>query len=61
MEVQAEMGSGWGDIAVNALYLAADITTIGETDNDNKQKLKIVRERKTDKRKKTATMTAVCR
>lgn len=52
VEAQAEMGSGWGDIAVNALYLAADITTIGETNDDNKQKSKIVRERKNGQKKK---------
>ena len=52
MEAQTEMGSGWGGIAVDALYLAADITTIGETDNDNKEKPKIVRERKNGQKKK---------
>lgn len=52
VEAQAEMGSGWGDIAVDALYLAADITMIGVTDDDNKQKPKIVRERKNGQKKK---------
>ena len=52
MEAQAEIGSGWGGIAVDALYLAADITTIGEADNDNKEKPKIVRERKNGQKKK---------
>ena len=52
VEAQAEMGSGWGDIAVDALYLAADITTIGEADDDNKEKPKIVRERKKGQKKK---------
>jgi len=46
VEAQAEMGSGWGDIAVDALYFAADITMIGETDNNDKHKPKFVRERK---------------
>ncbi len=46
MEAQTEMGSGWGDIAVDALYLAADITMIGETDSNDKRKPKFVRERK---------------
>ena len=50
-EAQAEMGSGWGDIAVDALYLAADITMIGETDNNDKQKPKFVRERKRGQKK----------
>jgi len=51
METQAEMGGGWGDIAVNALYLTADIAMIGETDNDDKQKPKVVRERKRGQKK----------
>ncbi len=46
VEAQVEMGSGWGDIAIDALYLAADITMIGETDNNDKHKPKFVRERK---------------
>lgn len=61
VEAQAEMGSGWGGVAVDALYLAADITTIGEADNDSKQKPKLSVNAKKDKRKKTATMMAVCR
>ena len=48
---QAEMGSGWGDIAVDALYLAANITMIGETDNNDKQYPKFVRERKRGQKK----------
>lgn len=63
VEAQAEMGGGWGNITVDALYLAADIAMIGEPDNNDKQKLKVVRERKRGKRKnkfKTAMMTAVC-
>lgn len=51
VEAQTEMGSGWGDIAVDALYLAADITMIGETDNNDKQKPKFVRERKRGQKK----------
>ena len=51
MEAQTEMGSGWGDIAIDALYLAADITMIGETDNNDKHKPKFVRERKRGQKK----------
>ena len=51
VEAQTEMGSGWGDIAIDALYLAADITMIGETDNNDKQKTKVVRERKRGQKK----------
>ena len=50
-EAQTEMGSGWGNIAVDALYLAADITMIGETDNNDKHKPKFVRERKRGQKK----------
>ena len=51
VETQTEMGSGWGDIAVDALYFAADITMIGETDNNDKHKPKFVRERKRGQKK----------
>lgn len=51
VEAQTEMGSGWGNIAIDALYLAADITMIGETDNNDKQKTKFVRERKRGQKK----------
>ena len=51
VEAQTEMGSGWGDIAVDALYLTADIAIIGETDNNDKQKPKVVRERKRGQKK----------
>ena len=51
VEAQAEMGSGWGDITIDALYLAADITMIGETDNNDKQQPKVVRERKRGQKK----------
>ena len=51
VEAQAEMGSGWCDIAVDALYFAADITMIGETDNNDKHKPKFVRERKRGQKK----------
>ena len=52
VEAQAEMGSSWGDIAVDALYLAADIAMIGEPDNNEKQKPKVVHERKRGQKKK---------
>lgn len=51
VETQAEMGSGWSDIAVNGLYLAADLALIVGTDND-KSKPKYVRERKHGQKKK---------
>ena len=51
VETQTEMGSGWGDIAVNSLYLAADLALIGGTGNDN-PKPKYVRERKHGQKKK---------
>lgn len=51
MESQTEMGSGWSDIAVNSMYLAADLALIGGTDND-KPKPKYVRERKHGQKKK---------
>lgn len=51
VESQSEMGSGWSDIAVNSLYLAADLALIGGTDND-KPKPKYVRERKHGQKKK---------
>lgn len=51
VETQTEMGGGWSDIAVNSLYLAADLAMIGGTDND-KPKSKYVRERKHEQKKK---------
>lgn len=51
VEAQTEMGNGWGDIAIDTLYLAADITMIGETDNNDKHKPKFVRERKRGQKK----------
>ena len=51
VEAQTEMGSVWGNIAIDTLYLAADITMIGETDNNDKQKSKFVRERKRGQKK----------
>lgn len=51
MESQTEMGCDWSDIAVNGLYLAADLAMIGSADND-KQKPKYVRERKHGQKKK---------
>ena len=47
-----KLGGGWGNITVDALYLAADIAMIGEPDNNDKQKLKVVRERKRGQKKK---------
>lgn len=52
VEAQAEMVSGWSNIAVGALYLAADIAMIGEMDNNDKQKPKVARERKRGQKKK---------
>ena len=50
LEAQAEMGRNWGDIAVDSLYLVADIATIGENGND-KHKPKYIRERKNGQKK----------
>ena len=52
VEAQAEMGGGWSNIAVDVLYLAADIAMTGETDNNDKTKPKVVRERKHGQKKK---------
>ena len=51
VETQTEMGGGWSDIAVNGLYLAADLAMIGSTDNEE-FKPKYVRERKYGQKKK---------
>lgn len=52
-EVQAEMDSDWGDIAVNTAYLAADLAMIGGGRNETKsEKRKFVRERKNGQKKK---------
>ena len=51
VEAETEMGGGWSDIAVNSLYLAADLAMIGGRDND-KSKPKYVRERKHGQKKK---------
>ncbi|GEM_PF-6609068 len=51
METQTEMGGGWSDIAVNSLYLAADLAMIGGMDNE-KSKPKYVHERKHGQKKK---------
>ncbi len=51
VEAETEVGGGWSDIAVNGLYLAADLAMIGDTDND-KPKPKYVRERKHGQKKK---------
>ena len=52
VETQTEMVSGWSNIAVDVLYLAADIAMIGEPDNNDKQKPKVVCERKRGQKKK---------
>lgn len=53
VETQAEMDSDWGNIAVNAAYLAANIAMIGGGVNDEKlEKKKFVRERKNGQKKK---------
>ena len=51
METETQVGRDWSDITIDALHLAADITTIGETDDNDKQKPKYVRERKRYRRK----------
>lgn len=51
MEAETQVGGDWSDITIDALHLAADITTIGETDDNDRQKSKFVRERKRYKRK----------
>ncbi len=51
VETETQVGRDWSDIAIDALHLAADITTIGETDDNDKQKPKFVRERKRYRRK----------
>ncbi len=52
-ETQTEMGSGWGDIAVDTAYLTADFAMIGGGENDTKpEKKRFVRERKQWQKKK---------
>ena len=51
VEAETEVGGGWSDIAVNSLYLAADLAMIGGADNE-KHKPKYVRERKHGQKKK---------
>lgn len=51
VETQTEMGGGWSDIAVNGLYVVANLAMIGGMDND-KPKSKYVRERKHGQKKK---------
>jgi hypothetical protein len=46
VEVLAEIGSDWRDIAVNGLYLATDLRIIGRDDNREKHTPKYIRERK---------------
>ena len=45
------MGRGWSDIAVDALYLAADLAMSGGNDNDQHNP-KYARERKRGQKKK---------
>lgn len=46
------MDSNWGDIAVNAAYLTADLAMIGGGENDEKpKKKKYIRERKNGQKK----------
>lgn len=51
VEAETEMGGSWSDIAVNSMYLAADLAMIGGTDNE-KSKPKYIRERKHGQKKK---------
>ena len=51
VETETQVGRDWSDITIDALHLATDITTIGETDDNDKQKPKFVRERKRYRRK----------
>lgn len=50
-KLKLKWGGGWSDIAVNGLYLAADLAMIGSTDNEE-FKPKYVRERKYGQKKK---------
>lgn len=52
VEAPAEMDSDWSDIAIDGLYLAADLAMIGETDDEDSQKSKNVRERRNGQKKK---------
>lgn len=52
VETQTEMDSDWGNIAVNAAYLTADIAMIGGGGNDEKHNPKYIRERKNRQKKK---------
>lgn len=53
LEVETEMDTDWGDIAVNTAYLAADLQMMfGGTDDRKPQKKKTVRERKHGQKKK---------
>lgn len=51
VEAPAEMDSDWSDIAIDGLYLAADLAMMGETDDEDSQKPKIVRERRNGQKK----------
>lgn len=51
MEAPTEMDCNWSDIAIDGLYLAADLAMIGETDDEDSQKPKIVRERRNGQKK----------
>lgn len=53
LEVETEMDTDWGDIAVNTAYLAADLQMMfGGTDDRKPQKKKTIRERKYGQKKK---------
>lgn len=53
LEVETEMDTDWGDIAVNTAYLAADLQMMfGGTDDRKPQKKKTVRERNHGQKKK---------
>lgn len=51
VEAPAEMDRDWSDIAIDGLYLAADLAMIGETDDEDSQKSKNVRERRNGQKK----------
>ena len=51
MEDPSEMGADWRDIAIDGLYLAADLGMIGGGSNREKHTPKYVRERKNTQKK----------
>lgn len=52
LEIQTEMDTNWGNIAVNTAYLTADLAMIGGGGNDEKHNPKYIRERKNRQKKK---------